>query len=266
MVDKYDQLDKLKKLHDDGVLSAEEFQAEKTRILSSASVTGERKFWGMDERVFCMLIHLSQLLGVILPFIPFIGVIVPVVMWASEKDRSRAVDINGRNVLNWVVSYVLYFALSLLLMIILIGGVLLVAVIVVNIVFAIIGGVKANNGEYWKYPLAIPFFNVPDADSIESDSGEVPDDEVPREARTATASAQASYETAARTEADSARATDDPIAAESSNLNLAENRAAPRKSAENARKEKPEFPESDSAAAEPKTTKKRTGPDAEKPD
>ncbi|MGQ9426051.1 DUF4870 domain-containing protein [Gilvimarinus sp. F26214L] len=165
MSDKYDRLEKLKKLHDDGVLTAEEYEAEKALILSGAGSTlGERSFWGMEERVFCMLIHFSQLLGVVLPFIPFIGVIVPVVMWASEKDKSRPVDIHGRIVLNWMISYIIYFAVSLILLFVLIGGPLLVAVIVVNIIFAIIGGVKANTGEYWKYPLSIPFFTVPEPD------------------------------------------------------------------------------------------------------
>lgn len=164
MNDKYDQLEKVKKLHDDGVLNAEEYAAEKARVLSISSIAErhESQHWGMEERSFCMFLHLSQLLGVILPFIPFIGVIVPVVMWASEKDKSRAVDAHGRIVLNWVISYVIYFAISLVLMFIIIGAFTLIAVIILNIVFAIIGGVKANNGEYWKYPLSIPFFKVPE--------------------------------------------------------------------------------------------------------
>jgi uncharacterized Tic20 family protein len=38
-------------------------------------------------------------------------------------------------------------------------GILLVPVLVVlNIVFPIIGGLKANEGVVWKYPLSIPFF------------------------------------------------------------------------------------------------------------
>lgn len=165
MGDKYDQLEKLKKLHDDGVLSAEEYEAEKAQILSAARVTDEsRRFWGMEERGFCMFLHLSQLLGVILPFIPFIGVIVPVVMWASEKDKSRAVDAHGRIVLNWIISYIIYFAVSLVLIVVVVGGFLLVAVVVLNIIFAIIGGVKANSGVYWKYPLSIPFFKVPEVE------------------------------------------------------------------------------------------------------
>jgi uncharacterized protein len=158
--DRYDQLQKLKKLHDDGVLDADEYQAEKRHIMSVATVLEGRRFWGMEERIYCMLLHLSQLLGVILPFIPFIGVVVPVIMWASEKDRSPAVNTHGRIVLNWIISYIIYFAISLMLIVVIIGAPLLVAVVVLNVIFVIIGGVKASSGEFWKYPLSIPFFKV----------------------------------------------------------------------------------------------------------
>jgi uncharacterized Tic20 family protein len=39
-----------------------------------------------------------------------------------------------------------------------IGIPLLFALSVTHIVFVIIAGIKANNGEVWKYPLAITFF------------------------------------------------------------------------------------------------------------
>lgn len=164
MSDRYDQLEKAKRLYDNGLLTKEEYEAEKALILGSASLSGVAgpRHWGMSENNFCMLIHLSQLLGVLLPFIPFIGLIVPVVMWVSEKDKSARVDAHGRVVLNWAVSYIIYFAISLVLLLVLIGGLLLVAVIVLNIVFAIIGGIKASTGELWKYPFSIPFFTVPE--------------------------------------------------------------------------------------------------------
>lgn len=164
MSDRYDQLEKAKRLYDSGLLTKEEYEAEKALILRSSSVRGYTgpRFWGTSENTFCMLLHLSQLLGVVLPFIPFIGLVVPVVMWVSEKDKSPRVDAHGRVVLNWALSYIIYFAISLVLLLVLIGGLLLAAVVVLNIVFAIVGGVKASTGEVWKYPLSIPFFTVPD--------------------------------------------------------------------------------------------------------
>jgi hypothetical protein len=33
-----------------------------------------------------------------------------------------------------------------------------IALVVCAIVFPIVGGIKANNGEVWRYPLSIAFF------------------------------------------------------------------------------------------------------------
>ncbi|MCW8196585.1 DUF4870 domain-containing protein [Proteobacteria bacterium 005FR1] len=274
MGDKYDQLQKLKQLHDDGVLSAEEYQAEKGRILAQSAVgTESGKLWGMEERVFCMLLHFSQLLGVILPFIPFIGLIVPVVMWATEKDKSRAVDIHGRIVLNWAISYIIYFALSLVLLAIVIGGLFLVAVIVLNIVFAIIGGVKANNGEFWKYPLSIPFFKIPadvtggtsssdyGKDAAGAGSYETGKSTAGDRDQTSTLSSQTTPSNTQTSDAAPAtsRTTEDPISVETSNLNAVQgSEETPRESSEAEPTKKPvprsDVPPPDSAAPRPKPT------------
>lgn len=179
MTDRYDQLEKAKRLHDNGLLTSEEYEAEKALILRSPGLAGVpgSQYWGMSENTFCTLIHLSQLLGVVLPFIPFIGLVVPLVMWVSEKDRSPLVDAQGRTVLNWAISYIIYFAISLVLLLVLIGGLLLIVVIILNIIFAIIGGVKASTGEVWKYPLSISFLSVPAQQG--SPSAEEPDSDQP---------------------------------------------------------------------------------------
>jgi uncharacterized Tic20 family protein len=268
MGDKYDQLQKLKQLHDDGVLSAEEYQAEKGRLLAQSAVgTESGKLWGMEERVFCMFLHFSQLLGVILPFIPFIGVIVPVVMWASEKDKSRAVDIHGRIVLNWVISYIIYFAISLVLISIVIGVPLLVAVIVLNIVFAIIGGVKANSGIFWKYPLSITFFKLPE-NEVSNLSSKPPQTKASAgdNDHTSTLSSQTAPSNAelSDTAPSTPRTTNDPLAMETSNLNAVEGKGGKTTSGEAASPQAPEpssepesqsdVPEPDSAAPRPKAT------------
>lgn len=282
MGDKYDQLQKIKRLHDDGVLSAEEYQAEKGRILAqSATGTDSGKLWGMEERVFCMLLHFSQLLGVILPFIPFIGLVVPVVMWASEKDKSREVDIHGRIVLNWAISYIIYFAISLVLLAILIGGLLLVAVIVLNIVFAIIGGIRANNGEYWKYPLSIPFFKIPaevtgggtggsftsgKANTGTSDHGKATAGD---RDQTSTLSSQTTPSNTQTSDAAPAtsRSTEDSISVETSNLNAVqdwEGDTAESKPTTSKPESRPDAPEPDSAAPRPKATPEEGTPPGSK--
>ncbi len=116
-----------------------------------------KKHWGMDERAFCMLLNLSQLLHII----PSLGIILPVVMWITEKHRSSTIDAHGKNVLNWQISAVIYAGIASIIASI-IGIKLLnvaMALGVITLVFAILGAVKANEGKVWKYPLAIPFFS-----------------------------------------------------------------------------------------------------------
>ncbi len=113
------------------------------------------KPWGMDINTFCMVMHLSQLLSFI---IPFSGLVLPIVMWATNKDQFPIVDQHGKAILNWIISATIYGFVSVILMVIGIGFLLLLALAICTIVFAIIGGVKANEGVVWGYPISIKIF------------------------------------------------------------------------------------------------------------
>jgi uncharacterized Tic20 family protein len=95
--------------------------------------------------------HLSQLL---IWFIPFLGIIVPILMWTTNKDNNAAVDNHGKNILNFSISYAIY---AVALTIVIIGIPLLLVLFIVYAVALIIAAIKASNGEYWKYPLSIKF-------------------------------------------------------------------------------------------------------------
>jgi uncharacterized Tic20 family protein len=116
-----------------------------------------KKPWGMEPKVYCMLLHLSQLAGLV---IPGAGLVLPVVMWAANKDEHPEVNLHGLIVLNWIISALIYFVICLLLMFILIGIPLMFILGLLAVVFAIVGAVKANQGKYWPYPLSIDFFGV----------------------------------------------------------------------------------------------------------
>jgi len=107
-----------------------------------------------DQRQMGMFLHLSQLAGLI---IPFAGIIVPIVLWQTQKDKIPALDAHGKMVVNFMLSVLIYAIVSFILMFILVGILTLLAVMVIHIVFPIIGAVKANNGELWEYPLTIKF-------------------------------------------------------------------------------------------------------------
>jgi uncharacterized Tic20 family protein len=60
-------------------------------------------------------------------------------------------------IVNWLISCLIYGAVSLVLCLVLIGFLGFIALFVMGVAFPIIGGIKANNGELWEYPLTIKF-------------------------------------------------------------------------------------------------------------
>jgi len=143
-MDIYNDLERLKKLLDEGAITQEEYDREKTRILSS-QYTVNQQGWdlGIDEKSFVALMHASQFLS---------SFIAPLVIWLLFKEKSKLVDEAGKNILNFELSFVLY---SLILCITCIGSVLVPVVAIVAVVFIVIAIIKAINGETWPYPLTI---------------------------------------------------------------------------------------------------------------
>ncbi len=103
-----------------------------------------------EERQWNMFVHLSLLTGFV---IPFAGLVVPIVLWQLKKDEFPSVTAHAFVVFNWMINALIYAVICFVLTFFLIGvlGFLLLAVL--SIVFPIIGGIKANDGELWEYPL-----------------------------------------------------------------------------------------------------------------
>lgn len=107
-----------------------------------------------QTRQWAMFLHLSQLLNCLLPIA---GIIAPIVIWQIKKDELPGIDAHGKMVVNWMISAVIYSLIFFLLIVLLIGIPLLLALGIASVAFPIIGGIKANNGELWKYPLSLNF-------------------------------------------------------------------------------------------------------------
>lgn len=112
-----------------------------------------------DERQYALFLHLSALIGIIgIP--PVIG---PLVMWLIKKDESGFVDAHGKAALNFHLSMLIYAVglviIGIVLLIILVGFLFFVLAALLGLfsmIMAVIAGIKANNGESFQYPLAIP--------------------------------------------------------------------------------------------------------------
>ena len=152
-----DEIQKLEDLRRDRVLTEEEFARAKARLLDQGSLGNsvQRALDEPDERTWGLSLHLSQLLGYA---VPILGWVVPIVIWQVMKDKSDVLDAHGIHVTNWLLSELIYLIAFGLLSIVIIGIPLLIGVAILGIVFPIMGGLKAQNGEVWRYPLSIPFF------------------------------------------------------------------------------------------------------------
>jgi uncharacterized protein len=148
-----DELQKLQQLHESGAISDEEFARAKAKLLTPED-QGTPADMEKQTRLWAMFLHLSQLTSFV---VPLAGLIVPIIIWQIKKTELPGIDIHGKIVANWIISAILYSVACILLMFVFVGLPLLGILVVLTIVFPIIGGIKANNGEAWKYPLSIPF-------------------------------------------------------------------------------------------------------------
>ncbi len=101
-----------------------------------------------EDRTLAMLTHLS---GIIL------GFIVPLVIWLTNKDKSDKGWLNdqAKEALNFQITIVIAAVISGMLVALLIGLLLLPAVGIIDLIFCIIAGLKANEGVAYRYPFAI---------------------------------------------------------------------------------------------------------------
>ena len=153
-----DELQKLVELHHSGALSESEFAQAKAKLLGNdqpqatqVAAPAERE---QQVRQWSLFLHLSQLAGVLLPLA---GLIAPIVLWQVKKDELPELDAHGKVIANWIISELIYGFVFFLLTFVLIGVPLLLVLSFLSIIFPVIGAIKANNGELWRYPLSLSF-------------------------------------------------------------------------------------------------------------
>ena len=101
-----------------------------------------------DEKLWATLIHIG---GILFSFLPaLIGYIV-------LKDRGPFIRAHTATALNFQITLAIAGFVGGILTIIGIGFLILAAVWILNIVFSIMAAIAANKGEWYTYPLTIPF-------------------------------------------------------------------------------------------------------------
>jgi len=129
-------------------------------IINSAKASSEEgegnEAVSNDQKVNqdAMIIQLSALSGYI---IPLGSLIVPVILWQVWKDKDSYIDEMGREAVNFELSMLVYYMISLVLCLILIGLLLIFAVAIFHLAYIIIAAIHTSRGAHFRYPLTIRF-------------------------------------------------------------------------------------------------------------
>ncbi len=137
-----------------------------------------------NENTNAFLIHISAFGGL---FFPFGNIITPLIAWQTLKERSAFLDEQGKEAINFNISYTLYvFLITITFIPFAIGsifndhnffrnhnfhfdfdfhnmfgfiglGSIAGIIYVIGIALVIIASIKAKNGENYKYPFTIKF-------------------------------------------------------------------------------------------------------------
>ncbi len=117
---------------------------------------------GGDDRSIAVLAHLSPLIAMVLSagWLSFIG---PLIMWFVWRERSPLVRNAAATAFNFNITVWLAVVAGWILFITLIGiplAILLwIAAGVLQVVFSIIGAMRAHRGERYTYPFQVPILN-----------------------------------------------------------------------------------------------------------
>jgi len=109
---------------------------------------------GLTPSSWAALTHLAAFSGYAIPLGNVLG---PLVVWILKKDEEELVNQHGKEAINFQISVCIYYVISALLMLILIGFVLFGIVFLFQIICTILAALKAKNDEFFKYPLTIRF-------------------------------------------------------------------------------------------------------------
>lgn len=150
---KIEDLEKLNEMRNSGAISEEEYQQIKANLLESPAASGNNELpLGLSASNYCSIMNFIQL---------FFGAgwVISIIMWVIGKDKSELVMKQGKYIVNWLISGVIYgiIAAPIIILTFGIGIIFYFALAICSLLFPIIGGLKSLSGTAWKYPLSIQF-------------------------------------------------------------------------------------------------------------
>jgi hypothetical protein len=156
-----EELGKLKELHDEGAISDTEYATAKDRLLNKSNALASldhpntKDLLGMTPSTYAMVMHLSQYATYI---VPVVGGLVPIAMWVYGRDQNEFVNKHGQDLMNFLISYIIYVTVAVILCFVAVGLILLPILILATLILPIFGAIAASKSQNYRYPLTIKFF------------------------------------------------------------------------------------------------------------
>jgi uncharacterized Tic20 family protein len=116
---------------------------------------GQQSMPPEQERLWAMLAHLLSFVAAYL----FLGFVAPLIVLLVFGPRSAYVRAHAVESLNFNLTWLLYGIVGVILAFLLIGIPILIALGIAYLVLVVIASVRANNGEFFRYPLTIRFIS-----------------------------------------------------------------------------------------------------------
>lgn len=129
-----------------------------------------------NVRTWSMLCHISALAGL---FFGLGNIIGPLLVWQIKKNELPEIEPYGKEALNFQITILIINVVAIAILAGVIGtafgighfmrspftllgggfgiGIILAAINLAALILAVVAGLKANNGEFYRYPFAIRF-------------------------------------------------------------------------------------------------------------
>ncbi len=104
-----------------------------------------------DTRMWGMFAHLAALTGFVIPFGNLIG---PFIVWQVKKEEPF-IETQAKESLNFQITVSIAAIVCLILTLVLIGALLLPLLGLAALVLTVLAGLKANQGESYRYPFCL---------------------------------------------------------------------------------------------------------------
>ena len=110
-----------------------------------------------EDKQLVILTHLSQLVTLV---VGFGSLLIPLVIWITQKEKVMGMDEEGKKIINFQISLVIYWLVCIPLILFfglgLLGFLILGAV---SIILPILNAIKVSNNELTSYPFSFTFIN-----------------------------------------------------------------------------------------------------------